>query len=139
MNKHNESENHAEPKDVSLIENQNQTKTVTMSRKDFNNLIESSTPFGGNPFQVSKRFIKDSYNKYQTATLTAISTSVLLLVTLSWNDVMQSIIKKYYPKSEDTLSGKVKYALIISFVVLTLQIFVFPYLISREEKKEENK
>lgn len=103
--------------------NQNNTKTITLSRKDFNSLIESSN-----------RFIKDSYNKYQTATIAAISTSVLLLVTLSWNDVIQSIIKKYYPNGEDTLSGKVKYAIVITFVVLTLQIFLFPYLISREDK-----
>lgn len=128
MNNQTESESKLDVRDAGLNKDQNHTKIVTLSRKDFNSLIESSN-----------RFIKDSYNKYQTATITAISTSVLLLVTLSWNDVIQSIIKKYYPKSEDTLPGKFKYALVITFVVFTLQIFLFPYLISREERKEEKK
>ena len=62
--------------------------------------------------------------------LTAIIASTLLLVTLAWNDVIQSVIKKYYPKNNknNKLYGKIMYALTVSFIVLLIQMHIFPHI-----------
>ena len=79
-----------------------------------------------NEFPVT---IKETYIKYQSTVITALSTGVILLITLAWNDVIQSVIEKYYPKKDNnTIRSKVDYAIVITIFVVLLQILVFPYL-----------
>jgi hypothetical protein len=73
--------------------------------------------------------IKDTYTQYQTMIITSIVTATILLVTLAWNDVVQSIVNYYYPNSDSkTIIGKIYYAVVITVFVILLQIYVFPYL-----------
>lgn len=77
--------------------------------------------------------IVESYDRYRIALFTAISTAIILLVALSWNDVIRSIMAKYYPSTDDSIIGKIQYAFVITFIVVLLQIYIFPSLI--ETKK----
>lgn len=73
--------------------------------------------------------VKETYTKYQSTIITAITTACLLLISLAWNDVIQSAIEKYYPRKDiDTIKGKVSYAIIITTFVVLLEIYVFPYI-----------
>jgi hypothetical protein len=68
-------------------------------------------------------------NKYQEATVSAIITGIVLLVSLAWNDLIKTFIKKYFPaKDDNTVRGKFIYAMIITFLVIILQIYLFPIL-----------
>jgi TRAP-type C4-dicarboxylate transport system permease small subunit len=73
--------------------------------------------------------VKETYTKYQSTIITAIMTAFLLLVSLAWNDVIQTSIQQYYPhKDINTIKGKVSYAVVITIFVVLLQIYVFPYI-----------
>lgn len=70
-----------------------------------------------------------TYNKYKEAVVTSVTTAILLLITLAWNDVIQSALGYYYPESKaKTLVGKIVYALIITIVVVVLQLYFFPII-----------
>lgn len=84
--------------------------------------------------------IKHIYEQYYTLTIRSFILATLFLVTLSWNDVMQTTINYYYPNSDiDTISGKVYYALTVTIFVVFLQIYVFPYLYTEKEIINGNK
>jgi hypothetical protein len=73
--------------------------------------------------------IQQTYLKYQSTVVTAVMTSIIFLITLAWNDVIQTAINSYYPKKDnDTLRGKIYYAITITVFVILMQIYVFPYL-----------
>jgi len=68
-----------------------------------------------------------AYSKYRETIVTSITTAVLLLISLAWNDVVQTALNDYFPESKaKTLTSKVVYALIITIVVVILQLFMFP-------------
>jgi len=71
--------------------------------------------------------IKQTYSHYRIALFTSITTAFLLLISLAWNDVVQSIIKQYYPRDDDSIKGKIQYAVIITIIVILLQLYIFPY------------
>ena len=78
--------------------------------------------------------VTKSYKKYHSLILLSITAGVVVLVSLAWNDVIQSIIKKYYPRTDDTITGKLRYALIITLAVIIAQIYVFPYIADTDKK-----
>ena len=66
---------------------------------------------------------------YKQFLLQALLSSILFMVTLAWNAVVQQIIDEYYPlKSDHPIRGKLYYALGITFVVIMMQIYLFPYI-----------
>ena len=66
---------------------------------------------------------------YKQFLLQALLTSILFMVTLAWNAVVQEIIDVYYPlKTDKPIRGKLYYALGITFVVIMMQIYLFPYI-----------
>ena len=71
--------------------------------------------------------IKQTYTHYRIALFTSITTAFLLLISLAWNDVVQSIIKQYYPRDDDSIKSKTQYAVIITIIVILLQLYVFPH------------
>ena len=74
-------------------------------------------------------FIGSTYNKYKETIATSITTAILLLITLAWNDVIQSALAYYYPDSKaKTLRSKIIYAFIISIIVVVLQLYFFPII-----------
>jgi hypothetical protein len=78
---------------------------------------------------ISEGFTK-TYTHYQKTIITAFITSMMLLITLAWNDVVQAIIQQYYPKGNTkTIMGKVYYAMIITIIIVLLQLYVFPLII----------
>lgn len=84
-------------------------------------------------FLVPKE-IKNIYEQYYTLTIRSFILAALFLVTLSWNDAIQTIINYYYPNSDiDTISEKIYYALTVTIFVVFLQIYVFPYLYTEKE------
>ncbi|VBB17713.1 hypothetical protein YASMINEVIRUS_176 [Yasminevirus sp. GU-2018] len=78
--------------------------------------------------------VTKSYRKYHSMVLLSITAGVVVLVSLAWNDVIQTVIKKYYPNTDDTITGKLRYALIITFAVILAQIYVFPYIVDTDKK-----
>jgi len=76
--------------------------------------------------------ITSSYDQYRVTLITAITTAVLLLVTLAWNDMIQTALLKYYPKEDATITGKMKYAFVITFIVVLLQIYVLPMFMDKK-------
>jgi len=82
------------------------------------------------PNKISEGFTK-TYTQSQKRIITALITSVMLLVTLAWNDVIQAMIQQYYPKeNKKTIMGKVYYAIVITILIVLLQLYVFPLFIS---------
>jgi uncharacterized membrane protein YcjF (UPF0283 family) len=78
---------------------------------------------------VNKLKINETYNKYQSTIIASITTAVLLLVTLAWNDVIQTIINNYYQhKDDNTIRGKLTYAVVITIFVVLVQLYLFPYI-----------
>lgn len=72
--------------------------------------------------------LKGSYRYLHTTIANTITTSFLLLISLAWNDVVQSVINSYYPKRDaDTIKGKVYYAVSITIIVLLIQSYILPY------------
>lgn len=68
----------------------------------------------------------DFITKYQHTTMTAIMTGIVLLVSLAWNDFIKYFINKYFPvKDDNTLRGKFVYAVVITFIVILLEIYLF--------------
>lgn len=73
--------------------------------------------------------VKNTVVKYQNTVLTVIMTAIVLLMSLAWNDVVQAVINKYYPKKDNsTIKGKLDYAVTVTAFVVLLQIFVFPHI-----------
>jgi len=77
--------------------------------------------------------LTSSYDQYRVTLITAVTTAVLLLVTLAWNDVIQTTLSKYYPKEDTTITGKLKYAFVITFIVVLLQIYVLPMFMDKRK------
>ena len=72
-------------------------------------------------------FIVTTYSKYKETIVTSVTTAILLLITLAWNDVIQSALAYYYPDSkEKTIRGKIIYALLITIIVVIMQLYFFP-------------
>lgn len=69
------------------------------------------------------------YTEYKKTVITSIITAIVVLVTLAWNDVVQSIIAYYIPASKkNNIQTKFYYAVIVTIIVIALQIYVFPYM-----------
>jgi hypothetical protein len=65
--------------------------------------------------------------------MSSITVSILLLVTLAWNDVIQGIINNYYPNSrKKTLRSKIIYAILITFIVIIIQTYFFPFITGKK-------
>lgn len=86
--------------------------------------ITSETTPESNITSKIESTIINSYSQYKIATITAISTGIIVLVSLAWSDVIKSILEKYYPNKSDSIIGKIQYALIITLIVILLQIYV---------------
>jgi len=63
---------------------------------------------------------------YGNTIITSLTTAIILLASLGWNDVVQSIINKYITTEKNTIIGKIYYALSITIIVILMQIYVFP-------------
>jgi len=68
--------------------------------------------------------IVNVYDQYRTTLITAVSTGIIILVSLAWNDVIQAIIRKYYPGTDNSIIGKIEYAFVITCIVVLLQIYI---------------
>lgn len=73
-------------------------------------------------------------NVYKTVVIESMITAIVVLVALSYNEVIQEIIKIYFPtqKNNNPLKAKIIYALFVTLVVVLLQIYVFPYFSVKE-------
>ena len=81
--------------------------------------------------------VKETYDKYQTLVLTSVITATIVLVSMAWNDVIQSIMNKYYPSTgTKTIVSKIYYAIVITLFVILLQIYIFPYLQTNNSTKK---
>lgn len=67
-------------------------------------------------------------SKYKSAVVTSIIGGIVVLIAVAWNDVIQAVINKYYPKKNNTITGKLYYATIITLFIVVLQIYLFPYI-----------
>jgi hypothetical protein len=75
-----------------------------------------------------------SYDQYRTTIITAITTGIIILVSLAWNDVVQTTIKTYYPLGDASITGKLHYAFVITFIVILLQIYILPLVMDVKKK-----
>ncbi len=85
------------------------------------------------PINKSINTLTDSlmyaHNKYNETVISSVKISILFLITLAWNDVVQEIINNYYPNSKKkTLHSKIIYAILITFFVIIVQIYFFPLI-----------
>lgn len=64
---------------------------------------------------------------YKTQLVASISAAVLLIASLAWNDVIQSLLVRWYPDVKDrkSIKSQIIYALIATFVVILLQVYIF--------------
>lgn len=70
-----------------------------------------------------------TYSKYKETIVTSVTTAILLLITLAWNDVIQTALNNYFPESKSkTLKSKIVYALTITVIVVILQLYLFPII-----------
>ena len=75
------------------------------------------------------------YSKYHQTIIMSIIAAFVLMVTLAWNDVVQTTLARYVPKSDgDNLRGKIEYATTITILVIILQVYVFPYFVDDNKK-----
>ena len=65
-----------------------------------------------------------TYSKYKETIVTSVTTAILLLITLAWNDVIQTALNNYFPESK----SKIVYALTITVIVVILQLYLFPII-----------
>lgn len=73
--------------------------------------------------------VLNTYDRYQTMVITSITTATIVLVSLAWSDVVQTTMNKYYPSTgTKSIMGKIYYAIVVTFFVILLQIYIFPYL-----------
>ena len=71
----------------------------------------------------------DIVKKYKNTLISAIITSIVLLVSLAWNDVIKTIAEEYIIITDDnSILSKLYYALFITFFVIILQIYLFPQI-----------
>jgi Na+/proline symporter len=83
---------------------------------------------------IIKDAVGTTYNKYHQTVIMSIVTAILLMVTLAWNDVVQTALARYFPKKKgDNLKTKMQYATSITIFVIVLQIYVFPYLVDNQK------
>ena len=74
-------------------------------------------------------YVAKNYKVYNTIIIEALITASILLISLAWNDVVHEIVNGYYPPEEkQNLRDKVRYAIIITLIIGTLQLYLFPYL-----------
>jgi len=74
--------------------------------------------------------IVNGIKKYKSTLIKSLVTATILLVTLAWNDYVQSVANLYIGKfiTLDGIYGKLYYALLITAIVITFQIYVFPFI-----------
>lgn len=65
-----------------------------------------------------------------------IITALGLVAGLAWNDAIKSFIEHFFPANEKTFWAKLIYALIITFIVVIISIYLVRFL-KKEEKKLE--
>lgn len=92
------------------------------------NIITDSTKAVINTIEPLAGVAVKTADLYKQYAIEAFLAAILLLISLAWNDVVQEIIKMYYPISGTALKGKIIYAISITVIVVTLQIFLFPHL-----------
>lgn len=70
------------------------------------------------------------FNLYREQLVTSISAAVFLIASLAWNNVIQGILEKCYPdlKNHATIKARVIYALVITFIVILIQVYIFSKL-----------
>lgn len=79
--------------------------------------------------RIAQKAFVNAYHQYNKALISSVTTAVILLASLAWNDVVQAIVDKYYPeKDKKTIKGKLYYAIVMTFFIILLQIYVFPYI-----------
>ncbi len=88
-------------------------------------------------FPIKEHFVSNAVKTaviYRQIVIESIITAIILLVALAYNEVIQQIIKNYYPnKADEPLRGKLIYALFITLLIVVLQIYVFPYFSANEK------
>lgn len=78
--------------------------------------------------------IIESYNEYKNFMINSVMTSIALLVALAWNDVVQSLVNLYYPdNTKKTMRGKIYYAILITFIVFIVQIYIAPHIVGADK------
>jgi hypothetical protein len=59
--------------------------------------------------------------------LKLLSSSVIFLATIAWSDIVNTILKIYFPENFGTIIGKIIYALITTFFVVLFLIYFEKY------------
>ncbi|MDQ1283905.1 MAG: hypothetical protein QG620_253 [Patescibacteria group bacterium] len=60
-----------------------------------------------------------------------------LVAGLAWNDAIKSFIDYFFPAEQNGLKAKFSYAILITFIVVMVSVYVVKFL--KEEEKEEEK
>lgn len=100
---------------------------ITNSTKSVINTIE---PYAG--------LAVKTVDVYKQHAIEAFLAAILVLISLAWNDVAQEIIKMYYPQFGSALKGKVLYALFVTVIIVTLQIYLFPHFTTNSSLIQKN-
>ena len=72
----------------------------------------------------------------QKQVLTYITAAFGLVAGLAWNEAIKALIEYLFPLGQNTLWAKFLYAIIITFVVVIVSIYLMRLF--KEEKEEEN-
>jgi hypothetical protein len=70
---------------------------------------------------------KKTYIKYADLIVTSIMTATILFTSVMWYDVIEVGIDQYAPSLKGTtLKGKLIFAIIVTFIVVLMHIYLFP-------------
>ena len=77
--------------------------------------------------------VHKTYEEYTSTFVISIITVTVVLVAVAWNDVVSSAFDKYFPikRGKKNIRAKFIYALLVTFTVITLQLYVFPNITSK--------
>ena len=78
-----------------------------------------------------KEIKKEIQQKISGYVLTAFG----LVAALAWNDAIKSLIEYFFPFNKNTVLIKFLYAILITFIVVTISIYFTKLLRDKNEKK----
>lgn len=71
--------------------------------------------------------VKNTYITYRSTILTSLTTGVVVITALAWSELLEEIIKYYYPNDKNNIRSKLYYALFITVILVLFQIYLFPH------------
>jgi hypothetical protein len=73
--------------------------------------------------------MENTYTKYIDLIISSLMTATILFTSVLWYDVIEITIDDYFPMLKGkSLKGKLLFAIIVSFIVVLMHIYLFPEL-----------